>query len=328
MTKALKPVPLPLIKRLFQQGLSERAITQYLVDQGFNCSRSTIHRRLLCCTSKSYEPKPRRARLSPRARRALSRLIRVHNCRSAPLLHKELAKMDINVSCSTILQVLHNDPHLVLRRPKKKPFCTAVQAKARLDWAKSADFDWKGVYFGDEKMFQLDGPAWRPRMWCDKRDPFPILPRRGQYQAKVVFFGCFSMNNVPDLVQIGPMYKSADYCMAVGASLTKGSIYLHDRHPVHCSRETALFLSSHGIHTELFPPKDADINPIENLWGVVAERLYVGSKTYNNADSLCNAIKAVWSDIQKDRTLRVNLVNSMPRRLACVIANKGWFGKY
>jgi arginine repressor len=323
-------VPVALLTSLYQAGCSVRSITSQLADKGFEVSRSGVHKRLsTLCAQGRLQKQNTTKKLSSRDHRMLSRLIRINNIRTAPQLQKELASRGVTASRSTVWRALKKDPNLCLQRPRKKQFMTHTHCKARLAWARTAVLNWNALYFGDEKAFDLDGPAWRPRIWCDKRDPPPVLPRRGKQQSRVVLFGCFSRQRAPALVQLGQSFKSADYCKTVSKVLHAGDKLLHDRHPVHKSKETTEYMRVHMLDSILLPPKAADINPIENLWAIIVKRVYKGCKVYNTTAALWAAIQDAWKQgVQKDAQLRRNLIGSMPRRLAAVIAQKGGYTRY
>jgi hypothetical protein len=78
-----------------------------------------------------------------------------------------------------------------------------------------------------------------------------------------------------------------------------------------------------GFKVQLFPPKAADLNPMENLWGVLTKKVFAGTITYMDEESLLAAIEAAWAMIRIDRGLRQNLVDSMTCRLQQVIKRKG-----
>ena len=82
-------------------------------------------------------------------------------------------------------------------------------------------------------------------------------------------------------------------------------------------------MSDHGLKVQLFPPKAADINPMENLWGILTKKVFTGTTTYTIEESLLAAIEAAWATIRADRGLRQSLVNSMTGRLQQVIERKG-----
>ncbi len=66
-----------------------------------------------------------------------------------------------------------------------------------------------------------------------------------------------------------------------------------------------------------------DLNPIENLWGIVKRKM---RDTRPNADDLKAAIKATWASIPPQQCHK--LITSMPRRIEAVIKAKGAPTKY
>ena len=55
------------------------------------------------------------------------------------------------------------------------------------------------------------------------------------------------------------------------------------------------------------------MNPIENLWGWLARRVYLNNKQYNNIDELKAAIKKEWKLI--DLGFLKTLIGSMSTRI-------------
>jgi hypothetical protein len=82
-------------------------------------------------------------------------------------------------------------------------------------------------------------------------------------------------------------------------------------------------MCEHRMQATLFPPRGADLNPMESLWGILSRRVYAETKTYDSTQSLLAAIKAAWVSLQADRALRAKLAYSMPSRLEQVIERKG-----
>ncbi len=67
-----------------------------------------------------------------------------------------------------------------------------------------------------------------------------------------------------------------------------------------------------------------DLNPIENLWGIVKRKMPYARP--NNAEELKATIRATWALITPEQCHR--LIDSMPRRIAAVIQAKGGPTKY
>ena len=69
-----------------------------------------------------------------------------------------------------------------------------------------------------------------------------------------------------------------------------------------------------------------DLNPIKNLWGIVARQVYGQGKQYDLKVSLTGAIIKSWSEID-DQTLK-SVIGSMKNCCIEVIAAKGGKTKY
>lgn len=69
-----------------------------------------------------------------------------------------------------------------------------------------------------------------------------------------------------------------------------------------------------------------DLNPIENLWGILARKLYGNCKQYNSVSELWIAVNEAWTSIEAE-TLRT-LISSLPNRIFDVIRKNGNYTKY
>ena len=75
-----------------------------------------------------------------------------------------------------------------------------------------------------------------------------------------------------------------------------------------------------------WPSRSPDLNPIENLWGWLARRVYRNGRQFNDADQLFAAIQQEWA-IVPEADLK-NLIDSMTRRLTAVLRANGGPTRY
>ncbi len=87
-------------------------------------------------------------------------------------------------------------------------------------------------------------------------------------------------------------------------------IFQQDLAPAHTAKGTKSWFNDHGVVTVLdWPANSPDLNPIENLWGIVKRKMR--DTRPNNADDLKAAIKATWASIPPQQCHK--LITSMPR---------------
>ncbi len=96
-------------------------------------------------------------------------------------------------------------------------------------------------------------------------------------------------------------------------------IFQQDLPPVHTAKTTKSWFNNHGVTVLDWPANSPDLNPIENLWGIVKKKMR--DTRPNNADTTKAAIKATWASITPEQCHR--LIASMPRHIDAVIHAKG-----
>ncbi|XP_057203514.1 ER membrane protein complex subunit 8 isoform X3 [Triplophysa rosa] len=101
-------------------------------------------------------------------------------------------------------------------------------------------------------------------------------------------------------------------------------LYHQDLAPAHSAKATSTWFKDHGIPVLNWPANSPDLNPIENLWGIVKRKMRYARP--NNAEELKATIRATWALITPEQCHR--LIDSMPRRIAAVIQAKGAPTKY
>ncbi len=92
----------------------------------------------------------------------------------------------------------------------------------------------------------------------------------------------------------------------------------------HTAKGTKSWFNDHGVTVLDWPANSPDLNPIENLWGIVKRKMR--DTRPNNADDLKATVKETWASIPPQQCHK--LITSMPRRIEAVIKAKGAPTKY
>ncbi len=101
-------------------------------------------------------------------------------------------------------------------------------------------------------------------------------------------------------------------------------IFQQDLAPAHTAKGTKSWFNDHGVTLLDWPANSPDLNPIENLWGIVKRK--TRDTRPNNADELKATVKETWASIPPQQCHK--LITSMPRRIEAVIKAKGAPTKY
>lgn len=225
------------------------------------------------------------------------------------------------------------------KRPPRKPLLKVGHKAARLRFARQhKQTDWAQYWFADEKKFATYTPPNRKNdvVWVDKNDrggvvePVPMVA----HGAKVNAYAAFSLSGRTDIHLFTENMTALRYIDIMESTLlpaTAGSrrwVYLQDRDPKHTARVTQAWLRDHVpkfVGPDEWPSHSPDLNPMENAWGVVSDRVKrTGPKTL---DELKAAVTEAWREVMTD-DFRRSLVESMPRRMKAVETQKGGHTTY
>jgi len=62
----------------------------------------------------------------------------------------------------------------------------------------------------------------------------------------------------------------------------------------HSARNTKSYLQSHNITVMKWPPYSPDLNPIENLWGIISNKIYDNERQFKSTEELKDAVIQEW----------------------------------
>lgn len=181
----------------------------------------------------------------------------------------------------------------------------------------------------DEKKFSLDGPDGNRFYWHDLRKDPLIFSRRNCGGGSIMVWAGFSSHGTLTLGFPSTRMNSNEYQNILTANLLPylaahnnvNFLIQQDNAPVHNSRSTRAWYNQNGIQVMDWPACSPDLNPVENIWGILSRRVYQHNKVYGSVQDLKAAIEREWAAL--DPQLLTTLANSLDNRLAEVLKSNG-----
>ncbi len=202
-------------------------------------------------------------------------------------------------------------------------------------WRKITVAQWSKVLFSDESKFCISFGNQGPRVWRksgEAQNPC-CLKSSVKFPPSVMIWAAMSSAGVGPLCFLKSTVNAAIYqeilehFMLPSADKLYGDadfIFQQDLAPAHTAKGTKSWFNDHGVTVLDWPANSPDLNPIENLWGIVKRKMR--DTRPNNADELKATVKETWASIPPQQCHK--LITSMPRRIEAVIKAKGAPTKY
>ena len=248
-------------------------------------------------------------------------------------------KNELSFECSidTVRRRL-NEVSLYGRVSRKEYPFSELHIQRRLSFAEGyawmKEDDWARVIFSDETYIEVWG---RSRVWV-QRPPGAAFDE--QYMSnsvphsdRVSLWGCFCSKGVGQAEIFVGRFDAAKYVDIIAHNLIQTASHFYptghwyfqqDNAPQHTSIQAKKWFHNHGVDLIDFPPYSPDLNPIENLWGILKTR--VEQRLAVTIEEVEQVLRQEWEALEP--SLLANLVNSMPARCQAVIANKGHTAGY
>ena len=203
-------------------------------------------------------------------------------------------------------------------------------ARSHVSWSQ---LTWDRVIFTDEKKFNLVGNDSHISAWSLRHQRYEVSVIQPS-QASLMVWGAISSLGTLHLLCTDPSITAAtyvdmlenDFFNAMDYDLPADMIWMHDNAPAHRAAHTKEYFERKGMEVLQWPARSPDLNPIENVWGILSQRVYAHGKTFNNTTYLWEAVSAEWRQI-KQETIK-NLYNSMPKRMVDALQANGKRIKY
>ncbi len=227
----------------------------------------------------------------------------------------------------------------VFRKRATKPLLNQRQCQKHLTWATEKNnwtvAQWSKVLFSDESKFCISFGNQGPRVWrkCGEVHNPCCLKSSVKFPQSVMIWAAMSSAGVGQLCFLKSTVNAAIYqeilehFMLPSADKLYGDadfIFQQDLAPAHTAKCTKSWFNDHGVTVLDWPANSPDLNPIENLWGIVKRKMR--DTRPNNADDLKATVKETWASIPPQQCHK--LITSMPRQIEAVIKAKGAPTKY
>ena len=105
-------------------------------------------------------------------------------------------------------------------------------------------------------------------------------------------------------------------------------IFQQDNCSIHTAHRVRQWFLNKNIELIPWPSKSPDLNPIENVWGLMVKHIRKLNNHPNNAQELEGIIEDAWENLSQEVDLARNLILSMPARLQAVLDANGAMTKY
>jgi transposase len=314
------------------------------ISKKLNYKKSTVHK-VITTYKKGFEIPPSRSgrplKITERDDRHLMQILNKNRRTNISELCEDFVdSTSTDISQITLKRHLHKN-NIYGRVGAKKPFVNAANRIKRLSWAKNKKNwvdEWNYIIWSDESRFEVfrgDGRKYVWRNTQEKYNPKCLIPTFKSGQESVMVWACFTKNKLGPLVRLEGRITAKiyiemleNYLLPFINSLENENEYTfqEDNAPIHTANIAKKWKKDNNIESLPWPAQSPDLNPIENLWDELDRKVRNHKPLPKNKDNLWEILQEEWSNLDED--IYKNLIDSMPHRIAAVIANKGYPTKY
>jgi transposase len=270
----------------------------------------------------------RKSHFSPNVEKKLQNILNKPIPMTSKIIQHKMGKLGHEISNRTLRRYL-TLANAEFKSVQKIPLLTEEHIQKRfLFSAKMKDSNYKNIIFSDECTFQTYSAI--KKAWMLKNDQKQaISPTHPQ---KIHVWGCFSSlgfgslfifeNNLNSQILIkiykNHLLKSAQEWFGPNPNTWW---LLEDNDPKHTSKMATKYRLENKIQKLDFPPYSPDLNPIENIWGIMKN--IISQNQITSTIMLKKKINQIWKEF--DPSLALKLSKKFNSQTHMVFLNKGKF---
>jgi transposase len=212
---------------------------------------------------------------------------------------------------------------------QKIPILTEMHIQKRFQFVtEMKDRSCDNIIFSDECTFQTHSII--KKAWMLHNSPKKIMAPT--HPKKIHVWGCFSSFGFGSLFIFENNLDSQLLVQIYKKQLLNSSLkwfgpnpntwwLLEDNDPKHTSKIAAKYREENRIQKLNFPPHSPDLNPIENVWGIMKNK--ISQNQITSVSELKRKIKQIWNEFDQDLALK--LCKKFKSQTNNVFLNKGKF---
>lgn len=223
-----------------------------------------------------------------------------------------------------------------------KPKLTKKAREQRMNFARQyakmpVDF-WRTVIFSDESPFHVARIRRGKYIWRRQGERLKdgmVVPAVKHGGGVVNVWACLTALGVGYMCRLDQGQDAETYITILEDELAqtqelyykgKATIFQQDNASTHTAKKVQRWFKQNKVNVLVWPPHSPDLNPIENLWANVKQRVDERHLTIANKAGLWEAIEVEWEATPVDYCR--SLVESMPHRIQAVLDAHGGYTKY
>ncbi|GBL93121.1 Transposable element Tc3 transposase [Araneus ventricosus] len=179
------------------------------------------------------------------------------------------------------------------------------------------------------KKWNFDGPDGNIKYWHDLLKETRSVFSRQSGGGSVMVWTAFGFSGQVGLAFLDGRQNSPKYIETLENHLIpfaeniggRNWEYQHDNAPIHTSNATKNHLNLKSVTAIKWPQMSPDLNPIENVWGMMSRKVYENGGQLYSVNALKTAIETAWYNLEPK--ILQTLIISMEKRVYDVILKIG-----